>query len=461
MEVVVKPQNELEKKWFEDGDSDTASEHSNSSEEDQNLETSSIVSKSSSVADELEEEPEESLPSDPKELLQLINDIVSTLSNFKSYRSQAANPLSRSQLLSKLLTLLSSYFSFTPSLTEHFSNLFSPSDLLDFLTASSSPRPLIIRVNRLKSSRKDLMETLTARGVRCEPLENFLEEKEKFGEVGIKVFDSSVPIGATPEYLAGHYTIQAASSFLPVLALRPKDGSKCLDMSSAPGGKASFICQMNPNGLVVCNDISKDRSKATVANLARLGCKNSVHVVHDGRALPKVLPQFDFVLLDAPCSGTGVISRHENIKSIRTHEDILKRGVLQKQLLLSAIDCCKIEGIVVYSTCSVSVEENEAVVQYALENRGVKIVDSGLSEGVGDPGLGRFRKKVFHPSMKKARRMYPHKHNMDGFFVVRLRKVRKKGKDDVRVAFGSSLTNKEKKKRKREKKEEKRKNRKV
>ncbi|XP_042229991.1 25S rRNA (cytosine(2870)-C(5))-methyltransferase-like, partial [Homarus americanus] len=98
----------------------------------------------------------------------------------------------------------------------------------------------------------------------------------------------NVTLGATPEYLAGHYILQGASSFLPVMALSPKEGEKILDMCAAPGGKSTHIAAIMRNtGMVVCNDINRDRVKALVGNFHRMGITNSVIISHDGRVFPK------------------------------------------------------------------------------------------------------------------------------------------------------------------------------
>ena len=124
-----------------------------------------------------------------------------------------------------------------------------------------------------------------------------------------------MPIGATPEYLAGHYILQSASSFLPVIALAPQPNEKILDMAAAPGGKTTYIAQLMKNtGVLIANDLKKDRIKSLNANLARLGVTNSVVVNYDGRKINKVYQKFDRVLLDAPCTGIGVISRDPQIK---------------------------------------------------------------------------------------------------------------------------------------------------
>ena len=248
-----------------------------------------------------------------------------------------------------------------------------------------------------------------------------------------------MPIGATPEYLGGQYTIQAASSMCPVLALAPQPNERVLDMASAPGGKTSYIAQLMKNsGTLVASDLKRERIKSTVANLHRLGVTNTIVCQHNGKDFPRVMAGFDRVLLDAPCSGLGVIARDQSVKIQRTLRDILRNAHLQKELLLAAIDSTNVAnaahsaGVIVYSTCSVSVEENERVVQYALEKRCVKLVDSGLDHG--RPGFARYKRFRFHPTMKLVRRFYPHVHNMDGFFVAKFVKYAKGSP----VARGSS-----------------------
>jgi ribosomal RNA methyltransferase Nop2 len=303
---------------------------------------------------------------------------------------------------------------------------------LEFLKVNEVQRPVTIRANTLKTRRRDLAQALINKGVNLDPV-------GKWSKVGLVVYDSSVPIGATMEYMAGHYILQGASSLLPVMALAPQENERILDMCAAPGGKTTYIASLMKNtGVLVANDINKERTKALVANVHRLGVLNTVICYYDGRQLPTVMSGFDRVLLDAPCSGTGVISKDSSVKTSKDEKDIRRCAHIQKELILAAIDCIdersSTGGYLVYSTCSIMVEENEGVIDYAMSKRNVKVVETGLD--FGSEGFCRFRGSVFHPSLKLCRRFYPHTHNMDGFFVAKLKKFPNKipgSKSDQRV----------------------------
>ncbi|RHZ44172.1 rRNA (cytosine-C5-)-methyltransferase NOP2 [Aspergillus thermomutatus] len=329
---------------------------------------------------------------------------------------------SRADYLQLLLDDICTYYGYTPFLAEKLFNLFTPMEAFAFFEANETPRPVVIRTNTLRTNRRSLAQALINRGVVLEPV-------GKWSKVGLQVFESAVPLGATPEYLAGHYILQAASSFLPVMALAPQPNERVLDMAAAPGGKTTYISALMRNtGCVIANDASKPRAKGLIGNIHRLGCKNTIVTNLDARtAFPKALGGFDRVLLDAPCTGTGVISKDPSVKTSKNERDFLAIPHMQRNLLLAAIDsvdhASKTGGYIVYSTCSVTVEENEAVVQYVLRKRpNVKLVDTGLGD-FGSPGFTSYMGKKFDPKMTLTRRYFPHRENVDGFFVCKLKKT--------------------------------------
>ncbi|EST07444.1 Bacterial Fmu (Sun)/eukaryotic nucleolar NOL1/Nop2p [Kalmanozyma brasiliensis GHG001] len=344
-----------------------------------------------------------------------IQEVVTVLSNFKKL---AIDGRSRSEYVEQLLADICTYYGYNAFLAEKLFELFTPAEAIEFFEANETPRPVTIRANTLRTRRRDLAQALINRGVNLEPIGGW-------SKVGLQVFESSVPIGATPEYLAGHYMLQAASSFLPCIALAPQPNERVLDMASAPGGKSTYLSALMQNtGTVFANDSNKNRIKSLVANIHRLGCKNVVVCNYDGRQFPKVIGGFDRVLLDSPCSGTGVIHKDQSVKVNKSERDFALLTHLQKQLLLCAIDSVNPRsstgGYVVYSTCSVMTEENEEVVQYALRKRSnVKIVDTGIQ--FGRDGFKSFGRSKFDERMVYARRIFPHVHNLDGFFVCKLK----------------------------------------
>ena len=361
--------------------------------------------------------PASRLAPDLQLLRSRITDTIRVLDDF----SKLSEPgRSRAEYTAQFIKDVCLYYGYSSYLAEKLFNLFTPREAFAFFEANESARPVVIRTNTIRTHRRELAQSLINRGVTLEPV-------GKWSKVGLQVFESQVPLGATPEYLAGQYIIMAASSFLPVMALAPQEHERILDMAAAPGGKTTYIAALMKNtGSIFANDSNKDRSKALIGNIHRLGVKNTIVCNHDAKDFPKVIGGFDRVLLDAPCSGTGVIAKDPSVKTNKTEKDFMQLPHLQKQLLLCAIDSVdhtsKTGGYVIYSTCSVSIEENEQVVQYALTKRpNVKLVETGLTFGVD--GFVSYMGKQFDPKMKMTKRFYPHTYNVDGFFVSKFKKT--------------------------------------
>ena len=246
------------------------------------------------------------LPEDLSIIKQRISDVLFVLADFKTRRDAHR---SRAEYLSILKEDLCAYYNYNEFLMEKLMDLFNGEELKEFLESSEVQRPLTIRTNTLKTRRRDLAQALINIGVNVDPI-------AKWSRVGLVVYDSQVPIGATPQYLAGHYMLQGAASLLPVMALAPQQDERVLDLCAAPGGKASHIAAIMKNtGVLFANDANKDRIKAIVGNLHRLGVINTVVSNYDGRDFPKIMTGFDRVLCDAPCSGTGVIAKDPIVKT--------------------------------------------------------------------------------------------------------------------------------------------------
>lgn len=281
--------------------------------------------------------------------LQLLrNRITENIRVLEDFSNLAEEGRSRPEYTAQLLKDMCAYYGYSEYLAEKLFHLFRPSEAFDFFEANESARPMVIRTNTLRTNRRDLASALINRGVTLEPV-------GKWSKVGLQIFESNVPLGATPEYLAGHYIIQAASSFLPVMALAPQENERVLDMSAAPGGKTTHMAALMRNtGCIFANDMSKSRAKGLIGNVHRLGCRNVVVCNYDAREFPKPIGGFDRVLLDAPCSGTGVIAKDASVKTNKTEKDFMVLPHTQKQLLLAAIDSVnhhsKTGGYIVYST---------------------------------------------------------------------------------------------------------------
>jgi len=277
------------------------------------------------------------------------------------------------------------------------------------VTFDTKIRPQALRVNTLRTTPEELIKQLNRRGA--------LLEKIAFLKVGYFI-RSSFSAGATPEYLFGHYYLQAPLSQLTCEALAPTKDATILDMASAPGGKTTYLAQMAPDGMVVALDNDMHRLATVRNNVERLGFLNVVCIKKDARFAKDLGMQFDFVLLDAPCSGN--FCSEDGWFGKRTIQDIKNNARVQRELIKSAYDCLKPGGRMVYSTCSLEPEEDEMVVDYALKKFSDLTVVP-FDPSIGDPGTVTWEGPLDH-RIAGTRRFWPHKTGLEGFYIAVLEK---------------------------------------
>lgn len=264
-----------------------------------------------------------------------------------------------------------------------------------------------IRINTLKINPEKLIQRLESKAIKLEKI-SYLD----FGYY----YESSFSLASTQEYLQGYYYIQEAASQLPVQVLDLKEDDKVLDMAASPGSKTTQLAQYT-KGLIVALDNQRHRLEALRNNIERLSIPNVLVLNKDAR-FADTLGEFDKVLLDAPCSGNFCVN--PNYYNERNILDVQKKAQVQKELIKTAVKCLKKRGVLVYSTCSLEPEENEEIIDYAIKELGVRVLDTNLE--IGDLGLTEVFDKQLDKSISKTRRFWPHKTGTEGFFIAKLTK---------------------------------------
>lgn len=258
-----------------------------------------------------------------------------------------------------------------------------------------------LRVNTNKIDEETLVKRLIRKKIKL--------EKIPFLNSGY-FYESDFSLGATPEYLLGYYYLQEASSQIPAIVLGSDKDDVVLDMCAAPGSKTTQLSEiMRGNGCIVAVDNHSPRINSLRNNIERLGCKNIVVVSKDANYIRDLGMTFDKILLDAPCSGNFMTDKSWFDR--RKLHDFVEMQQEQKKLLRAAVGVLKDDGVLVYSTCTLEIEENEEVVEFAL-SLGLKL--EPIDMGVGEPGLT--------VKTKECRRIWPES-GMQPFFIAKFRKT--------------------------------------
>ncbi len=282
---------------------------------------------------------------------------------------------------------------------------------------SYKEKPLkTIRINTIKFKKNiDDLEYFKENNITYEKI-NFL--KNTF-TISSEVFG----LGNTIEQLLGFFQMQEVSSIIPVFILDPNPSDIVLDMTAAPGNKSSLISElMNNKGLLVANDLDKKRSKKLVYTLKKLGVTNTIVTCQDALKFNIDNLLFDKILLDAPCSCEGFFLKKSKGFETWSQKLVVSKSILQKKLIKKAVDLLKPNGVLVYSTCTLSPEENEEVIDFIIKDNRIIVEEINIPELNIDVGLTKYGSKQYDESIKNTIRIYPHKTNLEGFFICKLRK---------------------------------------
>lgn len=285
----------------------------------------------------------------------------------------------------------------------------------DFLKGYDRTRHYGLRVNRTKLTADDF-EKMCPYDLQPVPwIDNAFE------------YEESVSPAKHPYYFAGMYYLQEPSAMTPANLLPVEPGDKVLDLCAAPGGKATELgAKLNHTGLLAANDISNSRAKALLKNIELFGIPNVLVTSEPPEKLAEKFPAFfDKILIDAPCSGEGMFRKNPGMMKDWETYGPKHYSQLQRSIVPHALRMLKPGGMLLYSTCTFSPEENEGTVRFMLD------LDSDL-EVVEIPnryeGFAPGRPELIEngtEDLKKCVRIWPHKMNGEGHFIALLRKKEK------------------------------------
>ncbi len=281
-------------------------------------------------------------------------------------------------------------------------------EAIKFLENSKQIPPVYVRINTLKAPKQTILEALDK--------ESVVLEKVPQLKYSYKLITTKKPLTRTQSFRQGLFYIQDKASCLAAEVADPQQGNTILDLCAAPGSKTTYLAQLLENkGEIFSVDYSKRRINVWKKGTNRVGT-NIVHpLVADARnSLPLKLSA-DVVVLDPPCTSTGTFAKTPASKWRLSKRSILGMSKIQTEMIHQCADYIKEGGFLVYSTCSITVDENEFVIENFLKSHSeFKLVNP--KPRIGLPGLR---------GLTKCQRLYPHIHECNGFFVAKLQKEAK------------------------------------
>ncbi|MFX0000613.1 MAG: RsmB/NOP family class I SAM-dependent RNA methyltransferase [Candidatus Hodarchaeota archaeon] len=280
----------------------------------------------------------------------------------------------------------------------------------------ANERPLIpsFRVNTLKISVSELKKRLEKKGIEFKPIE--------WIPYGFKIIKETFNLGSSHEFLQGYYYLQNIASMLSAVILDPKPSELVVDMCAAPGSKSTHLAQLMRNeGRLILIDKNKRRIPALETNLRRMGIINALVLNMDAINLSSLKIKPDKILLDAPCTGEGLIRQDPSRKKSKKMRDLEKMASIQKSLLTAGLKTLNSKGELLYCTCSIAPEENELVINDVLNKlNNFNIIK--ISKNYGVKGLNKVFGVDLLEDLKFSQRLYPHLHDTLGFYFCLIEK---------------------------------------
>jgi len=283
--------------------------------------------------------------------------------------------------------------------------LFGRREAIAMLEANVQPPPAYIRLNTLKAKENEILEKIAEEGIKVEKVEGL--------RYAYKVVGAKQPLTRTASFQEGLFYIQDKASCFAAEAANPKPKMTVLDVCAAPGAKTTYLAQLMQNcGVIYSIDYSERRMDVWKSEVARMGVEIAASIIADACNPLSFTIEADIVVLDPPCTSTGAFGKLPSAKWRLTKRSVDKMAEIQWQMLNSCAENVNPGGTLIYSTCSITVEENEMLIERFLKWY-PEFSPTEITPKIGLPSLR---------GMEKCQRLYPHIHLCNGFFIAKLLK---------------------------------------
>jgi 16S rRNA (cytosine967-C5)-methyltransferase len=290
---------------------------------------------------------------------------------------------------------------------EYCFKMFGQEQARAFLEGSINPPPTYIRINTLSASEDEVVQKLALEGVKLQKVPSL--------QYTYEVLEHKQPLNGLASYRDGLFYVQDKASCYATEVAAPQPGQVVFDVCAAPGAKTTFLAQLMQNqGSIYSVDFSAKRMQTWNKETKHMGTKIAEPLIADARVSIPLTGEADLVVLDPPCTSTGVFAKQPSAKWRLSPRSIQNMSELQFKIISNCADKVKVGGALTYSTCSITEEENEGVIERFLQEH-PEFVLVDIEPKIGVPGLR---------GLTGCQRLYPHLHHCNGFFIAKLSKTR-------------------------------------